>query len=482
MSVEAALEKLRAGDAAGALALCDTDPADTHDPKRLLATGIIQLANNCAAKALPALRAVVDLGETAPATLLNLAIAEHQAGDAGTGLRLMQTLERSFSEWDEPPLRLAEAFRATGEVQEAEAAYRRVLKINPRCEPALLGLGGLLLMRGDGAAARDLLLRCCGLAPERADAWDTLGIALQSLGDLAQANSAFAKAQELAPRILEYALHHVDAACAAGTGEDLLAWLEAAGADDPLNAVPPTARGLLLERLGRRAEAADALEAAVALSPDAAIPTSLLGEVLARSNRLDEAEATLRRASELDPDNEQLRNTRATVLFRMHRHTEARDQLLHSIERRGEHVTELCNLANATTCLGRQDEGVALARRAIELAPDSVPPRRALCNTLPYQQGVTGTELIAALRDCSDLLPRQHPASFTNPRDPERPLVVGLLSGCCVCTRSAGSPSPASRRSIPRCSRLFVWHRMHRVIGWPGASVRCRENGTMSTH
>src|SRR5262249_6342544 len=165
--------------------------------------------------------------------------------------RLTQALERSLPEWDEPPLRLAEALRAAGEVQEAEAAYRRVLKINPRCEPALLGLGGLLLMRSDGAAARDLLLRCCGLAPERADAWDTLGIALQSLGDAAQANCAFAKAQELAPRILEYALHRVDAACAAGTGEDLLASLEAAGAEDPLNAVPPTARGLLLRKLRR---------------------------------------------------------------------------------------------------------------------------------------------------------------------------------------------------------------------------------------
>ncbi len=429
MSMEAALEELDSGDPAGALDLLNAAPADPANAKHLLATGIIQLANNCAGKALPALRGAVALGETAPATLLNLALAEHQAGDTSTGLRLMRTLERSLPRWDEPPLRLAEALRAAGETQEAEAAYRRVLEINPRSESALLGLAGLLLARGDGAVARDVLLRCCSLAPQRADAWDTLGIALLVLGDEASANSAFARAQGLAPRILEYALHRVDAACATGTGEDLLAWLEVVGTEDPLNPVPATARGLLLERLGHRAEAADALEAAVALAPDAAIPACLLGEVLARSNRLGEAEATLRRASELDPDNEQLRNTRATVLFRMHRHAEARDELLRSIERCGEHVTELCNLANATTCLGLQDEGVALARRAVELSPGSTLPRRALCNTLPYQDGVTGTELIAALRDCSALLPRQIPSSFANSPDPERPLVVGLLSG-----------------------------------------------------
>ena len=37
--------------------------------------------------------------------------------------------------------------------------------------------------------------------------------------------------------------------------------------------------------------------------------------------------------------------------------------------------------------------------------------------------------MLAALRDCSDRLPREHPAAFANRPDPERPLVLGLLSG-----------------------------------------------------
>jgi predicted Zn-dependent protease len=99
MSMEAALEELDSGDPAGALDLLNAAPADPANAKHLLATGIIQLANNCAGKALPALRGAVALGETAPATLLNLALAEHQAGDTSTGLRLMRTLERSLPRW-----------------------------------------------------------------------------------------------------------------------------------------------------------------------------------------------------------------------------------------------------------------------------------------------------------------------------------------------------------------------------------------------
>ncbi|HME27245.1 MAG TPA: tetratricopeptide repeat protein, partial [Acetobacteraceae bacterium] len=423
-------QRLHADDPAGALALLvAAGTPDALDAEWLTASGIVQLANHHSAQALAALRAAVALGETAPATLLNLALAELQAGDTDRAFRLMKGLERHLPDWDEPPLRQAEALRAAGRMQEAEQAYGRALEINPRRESALLGLAGLLILHGDGEAARDLLLRCCGIAPHRADVWDTLGLAIRSTGDPLLAESAFARAQELAPQVLEYALHRVEAAGAAGSDESLLAWLDVAGEEDPLNPVLPTARGALLERLGRRLEAIDALEAATALAPDAPWPAYFLGEVLARSNRLCEAEAALRRAGELDPKNGQLRNTRATVLFRMHHHAEARGELLASIERHGEHVPELCNLANATTCLGLQDEGVALARRAIELAPDAALPRRTLCNTLPYRDGVTGAELLAALRDCSDCLPRERPTAFTNRPDPDRPLVLGLLSG-----------------------------------------------------
>jgi predicted O-linked N-acetylglucosamine transferase (SPINDLY family) len=430
MTPESALERLRAGDAVGALAMLDAAaPLDALDAASLVARGMVQLANHLPAEALPSLRMAVALGDTMPTTLLNLALAEQQAGDAARATRLMEGLERRLPDWDEPPLRRAEVLRASGEFEAAEQAYRRVLEINPRREAALLGLGALLLMRGDGEAARELLLCCCGVAPGRADAWDTLGLALLRTGDKKPAEAAFARAQELAPEVLEYGLHRADAAVAAGTEDSLLAWLEGAGDADPLNPVLPAVRGVVLERMGRRTEAIDALETATALAPDALHPLTFLGELLGRSNRLREAEVVLRRALELDPDNQRLANSRAAVLFRMYRHAEARSELLASLERNGEQTNELCNLANATVCLGLQDEGVAYARRAIALSPDSALPWRALCNTLPYRDGVTGAELLAALRNCSDRLPREAPPAFTNTPEPDRKLTIGLLSG-----------------------------------------------------
>ena len=119
----------------------------------------------------------------------------------------------------------------------------------------------------------------------------------------------------------------------------------------------------------------------------------------------------------------------AAVLMRLHQHAEARDLLAELVVRQGPQPTLLCNLANATLSLGLQEEAEGIARQAIELAPAAVLPWRTLCNTLPYRDGVSGQELLSALRSCSERLPRDRSPPFCNDADPDRRLRVGLLSG-----------------------------------------------------
>ena len=429
MTAEAALARLRAGDAEGALLLLDSAPGDDADPKRHAARGmtLLDMAQPDAART--ALRVAVSLGDTSPPTLLNLAVAEDRMGNVARARGLMETVAEVLPNWDEPLLRLAESHRAAGETATAEAAYRRLLEVNPRREEALVALAGLLILRKSGAEARMLLLRCLGIAPDRAEAWGALGHALLLTAEPALAHTAFIEAQRLEPEVPEYAIHGIDAARAADLNDAELARLAQVIEADPLNPVPLLARGVLLERLGRRDEAVDALEVATVLAPDAALPAKLLANVLARSPRLREAEAALRRASELNPTDPGLRNDLATVLMRMHHHAEARGLLQELLAEFGEDALVQCNLANATACLGLQDEAVSMAEHAIELAPDAVLPRRALCNTLPYRDGITGSRLLAALRDCAERLPRTVLPDFENDRDPERKLTVGLLCG-----------------------------------------------------
>jgi predicted O-linked N-acetylglucosamine transferase (SPINDLY family) len=364
-----------------------------------------------------------------PASRLNQAIDLDRAGDTGRAHDLMRSLADSLPDWDEPLSRLADSLRTHGASEAAALAYRGVLALNPNREPALLALGALSVEAGAPEEATSPLLRCCGLAPGNPEAWSTLGRAYMDAEAPALALAAFTRARRLTPRSIALAHQLVAAALAAGRGAEEAARLAVMSERDPLNPVPHIARGLLLDRLGLLDPAVDALEAAVALAPDAREPIQILAGVLSRTSRSREAEAALRQALDLDPNNPRLMNDHAAVLMRVHRHAEAAALLREVLRRNGPHASVLCNLANATACLGLQDEAVELAQAAIALEPEAVLPRRALVNTLPYQDGVTGAALLRAARDCAAVLPRGSLPALRKAPDRERVLTVGLLSG-----------------------------------------------------
>nr|MDA8252813.1 hypothetical protein [Rhodospirillales bacterium] len=161
------------------------------------ARGVVCLAAGDWAGARAALAAALEAGDASGPTLLNLALAEDRLGEDGRGR--MRAAAAQWPDWDEPPLRLAESYRRGSEPVPAVDAYAAALAINPNREEALLGLGALLVLTGEPARARPLLLRCCARAPANAEAWDALGIAQRGAGDAAAAEDAAAAAQRLRP-------------------------------------------------------------------------------------------------------------------------------------------------------------------------------------------------------------------------------------------------------------------------------------------
>lgn len=429
MTAELAFAELRAGRPEDALALLEAEQTVSADAAHHATRGMMLLAAGRQQDALCTLRTAIALGDAEPATLLNLALAEDGAGDPQRARRLMSRLEERLPNWDEPPLRLAESLRAAGCNAGAEAAYRRVLEINPRRREALIALAGLLLTREAAVEARELLLCCCGVAPDCAEAWHVLGLALLQTGDTALAHTAFIEAQRLEPAAPEHALRGIEAADLAGDAEAELARLEAQAGDDPLNPVWPLARGMLLERMGRRADAIDALEAASFLAPDSPLVVTQLAATLAYAQRHREADIALQRALVLDPDNAELGNMRAVVLMRLYRHAEARALLLELLEQHSDSITLLSNLASASVYLGLHQAALDALRRAMAIDPEATLPRKVLCNVLPYCETTTGAQLLAAAHACAKRTPSQPPGSLANVRDPDRKLTVGVLSG-----------------------------------------------------
>ncbi len=373
-----------------------------------------------------ALYAAVAAGDRRPATQLNLALAEDKAGNAEAARRRIGEIERACPEWDEPPLRLAESLRRSGDWSAAEQAYRRVLDVNPARLEALVALGAGLVARGRLEEALPFLLRACNQPDPGFEPWHALGVARLALGDAALAEAALASASRAAPGRLDIALQRADAALAAGTAESELVRLEAVANASPLDPLPLRARAHLLEAMGRLEESADVLEAAAEIAPADAECAAALGFSLTRLDRADEAETALRRALALDPLCQQPRADLAAVLIRRLRFCEAEALVRGLVSERGEEALMLSNLATALVGQGRQEEAIAAARRATEVAPDAIQPWRILSGVLPYM--ATAEEHTAAVRACAQLYPRGERRPFANIADPDRPLRVGLLS------------------------------------------------------
>jgi predicted O-linked N-acetylglucosamine transferase (SPINDLY family) len=310
----------------------------------------------------------------------------------------------------------------------SERDLRAALHAEPNRLDLLLRLAAAMLARREPSAAQLLLSRACRLAPACVLAWDMLAQAFIDSGDFDDAEAALDTAARVAPVAIELAFRRVCLALASGTAPAELARLEAVCRADPFDIIALTARGTLLERLGRREEAIEILEAAAALAPDLPQTAIELANALIHSDQTAAAESALRRAIDLAPEQWLLRNNHAVILMRMQRYPEARVALEDLIATRGEQTGLLTNLSTVLVALGEQDLGVAAARRATELAPTAHLGWRALANALCYQDGVDGAMMRDACVAAAACIVRQSRPPFDIPRDPDRRLRVGLLS------------------------------------------------------
>ncbi|MDE2335060.1 MAG: tetratricopeptide repeat protein [Rhodospirillales bacterium] len=414
------------GDPAGALALLDI--ADAHDEantRRLSVRGMAHLAASQPQAARAALHRALALGDRSAATLLNLALAEHASGESDRALNLIALAEEAAPNWAEPFLRRAELLRRAGERDAAATAYDAALARAPSRPEALIGRAALHIARGEGTQARHLLLRACAAAPQRGEAWDALGLALMLTGDPAAAEAAFETASRLEPTSIPPALHRAEAAWAAGHAEVELARLQCEPSAEPASLA---ARGLLLDRLGRRDDAEDLLEAAAILAPDSALVARVRADALTRTFDAGAAVAAIERALELDPRSVELRNNLGAALVRAQRHSRARTVLEALVTEIGPRPGPLCNLANARVSSGDQEGGVAAAREAVASSPEETIAWRALGNALVYHPAATGRELREIAERAAAALQAPPAPAFANTPEPDRRLRLGLLS------------------------------------------------------
>lgn len=231
---------------------------------------------------------------------------------------------------------LALSLHRAGRLVEAEAAYGRVLALDPGHAESWHQLGMIALAAGRDDLAIDLIGRALAINPGEAWYHCNLGGLLHRRHRLDEAALSLRRAIILDPRSAEAHNNLGSVRHEQGGLDEALACFQQALEVEPGYVEAWTNRGIVLKDLGRLDEAAESFGRALALRPDHPEAHNGLANVVKEWGRLDEALAGYGRALGLRPG----------------------------------YVEAMTNLGTVLKELGRMDEALACYARALELAPD----------------------------------------------------------------------------------------------------------------
>jgi len=351
-----------------------------------------------------------------------LAATCYRNGAAGSG-RL--AAEASF--------RLAKQMLDQGRSREAEGVCRQALAHDAGHARAWCTLGAALRQQGDMDAAREAYDKALALDPAYAQAWSNLGEWWLAKGDATAALRCLKRALELDPRLLE-ALNN---------------------------------RAVALYELGRFADAEAAARRAIEIYPDQAALHVNLGNVLFHTGKARPAVKSFRRALECDPACPEAHLALATLLGETYRLAEVLDFVEKEIAAKGESIQRLAWLAAAQQAQGNLLAAEATCRKILERQPTNVtalvtlagclstcgdhrgaielhekalasnPQMAAIYSNIAfdatYLPDISAQEVYAYHREWSRRFEEEkHAQRFSHderPRQPDRPLRIGYVSG-----------------------------------------------------
>jgi predicted TPR repeat methyltransferase len=211
--------------------------------------------------------------------------------------------ERASEATGTEALQHAIALHREDRLDEAEAAYRRLLGTLPGNADAMHFLGLLMRQRGRHAEALDLMRRAVAVAPDYASARNNLGNLLCEAGRLEEAGVHLRRALELEPRDVRVLNNLGNIARAAGRSGEAIGHFQQAIDLAPAFPLPYENLGRLYIRAGDISQAHLYFCKAVTLDPTLTNSRQFVGMALCELGRHDEARAYYQQWIGVDPHN-----------------------------------------------------------------------------------------------------------------------------------------------------------------------------------
>jgi len=299
-----------------------------------------------------------------------------EQGSAGGGGDGLGSLVRSLSLLHGTSVILA-YLKDPSALSGALEVFRSALKLDPRVESrAQLGIGICLELGNDLDGAVDAYSRAVDLNPRDADAYERLGVLLDSLGLHTQGQGAHKIASKLRPKHPDIMLRIISSqARHDGRGLEALAAYRRLLDANPTHAACHYAVGKSLLDLGRAQDAQGPLSIAIQMREDKSLPPiagyqGALAKCYEELGRANEVERMLHNALKSDPSSAEITYFVGTHHQRCMRHDAAFTSFERVVKDRPSHAQAWHAMAEMYLQRGENKEALEAIRKASDLCKD----------------------------------------------------------------------------------------------------------------
>jgi tetratricopeptide (TPR) repeat protein len=291
-------------------------------------------------------------------------------------------------------------------LDEAVAAFRKAIELDPKQAGAYLGLGAILCdERREYGKAIECFRKAIELDPKSSYAYFNLGIALSDQAKLDEAVAVLRKAIELDPKKADAYYNLGVALRRQEKMDEAIAAYKKAIELDSRHAHAYNNLGVALSGQGKMDEAIAAYNKAIEINPRSAHAYRSLGNALRAQKKLPEAIAAYKKAIEIDPNDSAAFNSLGALLCDDLKDLGAAIPCFRkAIELDPKSAHAHNNLGKALHGQKKFDEAVAACSKAVELDPKSVFVYIGLGNALSGQGKLD--EAVAAYRKAIELNPK----------------------------------------------------------------------------
>ena len=270
----------------------------------------------------------------------------------------------------------------SGRLQEAEAAYRAVLKEQPRNADALHLLGVLALQVGKGDAAVSLIENAIEIRPNEPEFYNMCGEAYWALGERDAAIERYEQALALKPGFAGAHNNLGNAYKELGRLDDAIGCYLQAIAISPDFAMSHNNLGVVFKNLGRTDDAVAHYRKALSIAPNYAEAHTNLGNALQEVGRPEDAIAHHEKALAVRPDYAEAHSNLGNALKALGRPSDAVTHYEQALAIKPDFAMAHYNLGIALDDLGRPEEAVARYETALAIEPDYAEAHNNLANAL----------------------------------------------------------------------------------------------------